>query len=169
MTTVHIADTGFVVTIGSPSNERYRRVRTFFNGADRPVVVPQRVYEELTASEIPDSSKPLPVDTAIDEGWLRIAQPLDYSMPVVSRTMDGVQRYIASADGRPEDEVERADAALGGLAAQVLGSGAATQVYVYTTDIAAGEGIETVLESEGYGDSVAFVDGFRFVEDLLDR
>ncbi len=40
-------------------------------------------------------------------------------------------------------------------------------MYIYTTDIAAGEGAETVLASEGYGDSVTFVNGFRFIEDLI--
>lgn len=81
--------------------------------------------------------------------------------------MDGVQRYIASADDRPADEVERADAALAALAAQHLSAGTVREVYIYTTDIAAGEGAETVLTSEGYGDSVTFVNGFRFLEDLL--
>jgi len=81
--------------------------------------------------------------------------------------MDGVQRYIANADDRPPDEVERADAALAALAAQHLSAGMVTEVYIYTTDIAAGEGDETVLASEGYGDSVTFVNGFRFIEDLL--
>jgi hypothetical protein len=80
--------------------------------------------------------------------------------------MDGVQRYVANADGRPADEVERADAALAALAVQHLSTGTATEVYIYTTDIAAGEGAETILASEGYGDSITFVDGFRFVEDL---
>jgi len=81
--------------------------------------------------------------------------------------MDGVQRYIANADDRPADEVERADAALAALAAQYLSAGTATEVYIYTTDIAAGEGAETVLASEGYGDSVTFVNGFRFIDDLV--
>lgn len=63
-------------------------------------------------------------------------------------------------------EVERADAALAALAVQELSSGAADEVYIYTTDIAAGEGAEAVLASEGYGDSVTFVNGFRFLEDL---
>jgi len=40
-------------------------------------------------------------------------------------------------------------------------------VYIYTTDIAAGEGAETVLAREGYGDSVTFVNGFWFIEDLV--
>jgi hypothetical protein len=81
--------------------------------------------------------------------------------------MDGVQRYIANADDRPADEVERADAALAALAAQHLSAGTATSVYIYTTDIAAGEGAETVLATEGYGDSITFINGFQFIEDLL--
>ena len=68
--------------------------------------------------------------------------------------MDGVRRYIVNADDRPADEVERADATLAALAAQELSVGAATEVYIYTTDIAAGEGAETVFASEGYGDLV---------------
>jgi hypothetical protein len=51
--------------------------------------------------------------------------------------MDQIQRYIANADDRPADGVERADAALAALASQHLSAGKATEVYIYTTDIAA--------------------------------
>jgi len=140
---LHIADTGLFVAMGQPSNSRYQAVRQFARRND------------------------VTIDAAIDEGWATVAAPLEFSEPVVSRVMDGVQRYIANADDRPADEVERADAALAALAAQHLSSGTATEVYIYTTDIAAGEGAETVLASEGYGDSVTFVNGFRFIEDLV--
>lgn len=83
--------------------------------------------------------------------------------------MDAVQRSIAHADERPADEVERADAALAALAAQRLRTGDTTAAYIYTTDIAAGEGAETALADEGLGDSVTFVNAFRFIEDLLDE
>ena len=36
-----------------------------------------------------------------------------------------------------------------------------------TTDITAGDGAETVVASECDGDSVTFVNGFRFIEDLV--
>ena len=123
------------------------------------------MYEELTIDD--PNAKQVPVETTVDDGWATVASPLDFSEPVVSRVMDGVQRYIASADDRPADEVERADAALAALAVQHLSGGTATGVYIYTTDIGAGEGAETVLASEGYGDSVTFVNGFRFIEDLI--
>ena len=165
MSRLYIADTGLFVAMGQPSNSRYQAVRRFARRNDITFVLPERVYEELTVDD-PDVVAP-PVDTAIDEDWATVAAPLEFSEPVVSRVMDGVQRYIANADDRPADEVERADAALAALAAQHLSAGAATEVYIYTTDIAAGEGAETVLASEGYGDSVTFVNGFRFIEDLV--
>ena len=82
--------------------------------------------------------------------------------------MDGVQRYIANADDRPADEVGRADPALAGVAAQAFAEGSADHAHIYTTDVAAGEGAETVFASEGYDDSVTYVNGFRFVEDLFE-
>ncbi|WP_251331463.1 hypothetical protein [Haloplanus pelagicus] len=165
MSRLHIADTGLFVAMGQSSNSRYQAVRRFARRNDVTFVLPERVYEELTIDD-PDVENP-PVDTAIDEGWATVAAPLEFSEPVVSRVMDGVQRYIANADDRPADEVERADAALAALAAQHLSAETATEAYIYTTDIAAGEGAETVLASEGYGDSVTFVNGFRFIEDLV--
>ncbi|MDF9748068.1 hypothetical protein [Natrinema salsiterrestre] len=165
MSRLHIADTGLFVAMGQPSNSRYKAVRRFARGNDITFVLPERVYEELTVDD-PDVENP-PVDAAIDEGWATVAAPLEFSEPVVSRVMDGVQRYIANADDRPADEVERADPALAALAAQHLSLGSATEVYICTTDIAAGEGAETVLASEGYGDSVTYVNGFRFIEDLI--
>jgi hypothetical protein len=166
VSTLHVTDTGLFIAMGKPSNSRYQAVRRFARRNDISFVLAERVYEELTVDD-PDVEA-IPVDTAIDEGWATVASPLGFSEPVVSRVMDGVQRYIANADNRPADEVERADAALAALAAQHLSAGTATEVYIYTTDIAAGEGAETVLASEGYGDSVTFVNGFRFIEDLVD-
>jgi hypothetical protein len=150
--------------MGRESNSRYRAVRRFARRNSVTFVLPERVAEELSVDA--PSTRQLPVETAIEEGWATVAEPLDFTQSVVSRTMDGVQRYIANADDRPADEVERADAALAALAAQRLSGEETTEVYIYTTDIAAGDGAETVLASEGYGDSVTFVDGFRFIEEL---
>jgi len=144
VSTLHIADTGLFVAMGQPSNSRYQAVRRFACRNDITFVLPERVYEELTVDD-PDVEAP-PVDAAIDEGWATVAAPLEFSEPVVSRVMDGVQRYIANADDRPADKVERADAALAALAAQHLSAGTATEVYIYTTDIAAGGGPKPCLQ-----------------------
>ncbi len=151
--------------MGQPSNSRYQAVKRFARRNDIRFVLPERVSDELATDES-DFQIP-PVDTTIEEGWTTVAAPLEFSQLIVSRVMDGIQRYIANADDRPADEVERADAALAALAAQHLNTGTATVVYIYTTDRAAGEGAETILASEGYGDSVTFVNGFRFIEYLL--
>ncbi|MFB6352482.1 MAG: hypothetical protein ABEJ92_00195 [Halobacteriales archaeon] len=82
--------------------------------------------------------------------------------------MDGVRRFIANTDDRPEDEIERADAALAGVAAHSLGTGSASHAYVYTTDVAAGRAVEAVFDGEGYGDAVTYVNAFRLIEDLID-
>ncbi|QCS44728.1 hypothetical protein [Natrinema versiforme] len=166
MSAIHIADTGLFAAMGQPSNRRYRVVKTFARRNDIIFVLPERVYDELTVSD-PDVENP-PINTAIDEGWARVAEPLKYTNALVSRAMDGVQRYIANADERPADEIERADPALAGVAAQAFVEGAADHAYIYTTDILAGEGTESVFTSEGYGDSVTYVNGFRFIEDLLE-
>ena len=169
MSALHIADTGFFVALGRPSRERYQQVRTFAKRNEIVFVVPERIYAELAGTEASEinEAEAIPIDVGIDDGWVRVADPLEYTNPVVSKTMDGIQRYIANADERPADEIERADPALGALAAQALSSGDATHAYIYTTDIAAGEGAEAVLGSEGYGDSVTFVNGFAFIDELL--
>ena len=169
MSALHIADTGFFVALGDSSNERYQRVRTFAERNEIAFIVPKRIYAELIGakdSEI-NEAEAVPIDSAIDDGWVRVADPLEDTTPIVSKTMDGIQRYIANADDRPADEVERADPALGALAAQALSSGNTTHAYIYTTDIAAGEGAKTVLASEGYDDAVTFVNGFQFIDDII--
>ena len=128
MSRLHIADTGLFVAMGQPTNNRYQAVRRFARRNDSIFVLPERVYEELTIDD--PNVEEVPVDTAIDEGWTRVAAPLKFSEPIVSRSMDGVQRYIANADDRPTDEVERADPALAALAAQHLNVGSASEVYI---------------------------------------
>jgi hypothetical protein len=151
--------------MGKPTNDRYRAVRRYARQNGITFVVPEQVYNELI--DVTIEVDEIPVDSAIEEGWVRIAEPVDYSESLVSRAMDGVQRYIASADDRAADEIERADHALAGIAAQSFADGTADHAYIYTTDVLAGQGAEKILANEGY-ESVTFVDGFRFVEDLLD-
>lgn len=90
------------------------------------------MYEKLTVDD-PDFEAP-PVDTVIDEGRPRVVALLEFPEAIVSRAMDGVQRYIATVDDWPTDEVKRADAALAAVGAQHLSAGTATEVYTYTTE-----------------------------------
>lgn len=165
MSALHVADTGLFVAIGQPSNPRYRAVRSFAARNGITFVLPEHVYDELTVDAAAD---PPPIDTAIEAGWAEVADPIDYTDSFVSSAMDGVRRFIANADDRPEDEIERADTALAGVVAQSLGSGSASHAYVYTTDVAAGRAVEAVFDGQGYGDAITYVNAFRLIEDLID-
>jgi hypothetical protein len=86
------------------------------------LVVPQRVYEELgggpAAEAYPSGNIAYPV--GFEEGWIIVADELDYTDPLVSTVMDDARRWIANETDRDEDTVEKADTALIGLATQLL-------------------------------------------------
>lgn len=128
--------------------------------------VPSRVYEELTPADAPVSTPP--VDAAIDAGWVRVVDDISYAQPLVSKTMDMVRRYIAAATGRPEHEIEQADAEVGGVAAHLLEQ-EVDSVAVYTNDIAAFRGIERALDIHGYGEQVTLVRAAEFVDAVHER
>lgn len=163
MSEIHIADTGLFVAIGTPDNPRYRGIRSIALRQDITFVLPQQVSDELT--EHGGSRQPA-LETAVEEGWASVATDIDDRDPFVSNVMDGVRRYIANADDRREDDVERADTALAGVAAQALSKNATSHAYIYTTDIAAGRAAEAVFEGVGYGDSVTFVNAFSLINDV---
>lgn len=164
MSAIHVADTGLFVAIGQPTNPKYRAVRTFAERNGITFVLPEQVYAELTVDD--DIERPT-IETVIEEGWAEIAEPIDYTNAFVSSAMDGVRQYIANVDDRREDDIERADTALAGVAAQSLGVVGVSHAYVYTTDIAAGRAVEAVFGRIGYENSITFVNAFRLIEELI--
>ena len=86
MSTLHVADTGVFVAMGQPSNGRYQAVRRFARRNSVTFVIPERVYDELTTAR--DDVQTPPIDVAIDEEWVTIAEPLEFSQPIVSRARD---------------------------------------------------------------------------------
>ena len=131
------------------------------------LLLPERVYDELTPEGLPYETPP--VDQAIDDGWVRIIEEIDYSNPVVSNTMDMVRRYIAAADGRSEHDIEQADAVVGGVTATLLAQEQVESVAVYTSDRAAFRGIERALAENGYNNRVQLVRAFDFFDAVQDR
>lgn len=161
----HIIDTNlFIVFERNDALELLERVVT-----ERGVefLIPERVYDELTPEELPYRTPP--VDEAIDAGWIRVVEEIDYADPVVSSTMDLVRRYIAAADGRSEHDIEQTDAVVGGLTATLLVQEQVDSVAVYTSDRAAFRGIERALVEHGYDDRVQLVRAFDFFETVQDR
>lgn len=145
MTTRYVADTGVFVRCGGPDNEKYQRLRRAVRRADAQLLVPQQVYEELGDSSVAETYGPGPWQGGLDEGWIVVADELDYANSVVSTVMDETRRFIAGETGRDEDVVEKADAALVGLAGQLLQKERVSRVVVLTTDKPLGEAAETLL------------------------
>lgn len=161
-----VVDTGVFIACGRQGQDKYRALERFARRNGLTFVIPQRVHEELGGA--PDRSTPgqTPINSAINDGWVTVADELDYANPLVSRVMDFVRSYIARESNRSEDTVEKTDTALGGVAADLLENGSAASVCVLTTDKDAGEGVVAALEAEGVDDQIVFKEGFEFVEEL---
>jgi len=158
MKTVYIADTGVFVRCGGPDKDKFQRLRRTLRQAGISLCIPQRVYEELggdpAADEYPSGDIPYP--DGFEEGWIIVADELDYANPLVSTVMDEARRFIANETDRDEDITEKADTALVGLAAQVLDTGKADHVVLLTTDKPAGRAAETLLPQHGFSDRIEF-------------
>jgi len=158
MTPVYIADTGVFVRCGGPDRDKFQRLRRAVRQAGISLRVPQRVYEELGGDPAADAypSGNMPYPDGFEEGWIVVADELDYSNPLVSTVMDEARRFIANETDRDEDSIEKADTALVGLAAQLLDTGKADDVVLLTTDKPAGRAVETLLPQHGFSDCIDF-------------
>ena len=158
MTTVYLADTGVFVRCGGPDNEKFQRLRRALRQADASLHIPQRVYEELggdsVANEYPSGE--IPHTDGFEEGWIVVADDLDYTNSLVSTVMDDARRFIANETGRSEDCIEKTDTALVGLAAQLLDTDLADHIVLLTTDKPAGNAAETLLEQYGFGNRLEY-------------
>jgi len=158
MTTVYVADTGVFVRCGGPDKDKFERLCRALQQAGVSLRIPQRVYEELggdpAADEYPSENIPYP--DGFEEGWIVVADELDYTNPLVSTVMDEARRFIANETDRDEDIIEKADTALVGLAAQLLDTGQADHVVLLTTDKPAGRAAETLLPRHGFSDCIEF-------------
>jgi len=163
---VWIADTGLFVACGRQQNNKYTALERFAKQRDITFVIPQRVYNELGGA--PNRSTPgqTPIDSAIDAGWVTIADEPDYTNSIVSRVMDDVRTYIAQSSNRREDQIEKADTALAAVAAKRLAGSDADRACVVTTDIDAGMGIVSALTNNGFEDRVQVKDGFELIEEI---
>ena len=158
MTTVYIADTGVFVRCGGPDNDKFQRLRRAVRQAGVSLCIPQRVYEELGGDPAADAypSGNIPYPDGFEEGWIVVADELDYTNPLVSTVMDEARRFIANETDRDEDSIEKADTALVGLAAQVLDTRESEDVVLLTTDKPAGRAAETLLPQHGFSDRIEF-------------
>lgn len=90
-----VADTGLFIVCGRQQNNKYTALERFARQNDLTFVIPQRVYDELGGA--PDRSTPgqTPINSAIDAGWVTVADEVDYTNSTVSQVMDDVRSFIA--------------------------------------------------------------------------
>lgn len=169
--TTFLLDTCVVVACGRVGSTAYDALARMANRRGTPFEIPPRVYEELggTPETSAYESPSLPVEQAIQDGWLAVTQSPDYTNPVVSKSMDEARRFIANETGRPQDRIEKADTALIGVATGRLDSSDSTQVRIYTGDKPAGRAAESILPEYGFDDEqIEWIDGTEFVRTLRD-
>lgn len=160
-----IADTGLLIACGRLQNNKYTALERFARRNDLTFVVPQRVYDELGGA--PERSTPgqTPINSAIDAGWVTVADEPDYTNGMVSRVMDGVRSYIARSSNRSEDRIEKADTALAATAVERLEAESGL-VCIVTTDIDAGEAVVATLDAHGFENRVRFKNGFELIDEI---
>lgn len=158
MTTKYVVDTGVFVRCGGSDAEKYQRLRRAVRQAEISLLVPRRVYRELGGNpdDEPYPSSTIPWQAGIDEGWIVVADELEYANPLVSGIMDASRRFIANETNRPEDRIEKADTAIVGLAAQLLDTSDAEQIIILTTDKPAGRAAETLLPEYGFQGQIEY-------------
>jgi len=160
-----VADTGLFIACGRQQNNKYTALERYAQQNDIRFVIPQRVYDELGGA--PDRSTPgqTPINSAIDTGWVTVADEPDYTNSTVSQVMDDVQSFIARSSNRDEDQIEKADTALAAIAVELL-HGDSDFVCIVTTDIDAGEGVVASLEANGFENRAQFKNGFDLVNEI---
>jgi len=123
-----IADSGLFIACGRQQNNKYTALSRFARRNDITFVIPRRVYDELGSA--PDRSTPgqTPINSAIGAEWVAVANEPDYTDGTVARVMDNIRSYIADSSNRDEDQIEKADTALGAIAVEQLNNGDAGTV-----------------------------------------
>lgn len=165
----HIVDTCVFVACGRTDNPKFRQLANEAKRREATFRIPPRVYGELGGNPETDmyGSGSLPVDSAIQAGWVTVTEPPDYTNPTISRVMDDARRYIAAETDRSEDSVEKTDTAVVGLAVQLLTEGRAETVAIYTGDRPAGNAAEQIIPRYGFDAyQIEWIDGNAFVDSL---
>lgn len=115
-----VADTGVFIACGRQQNTKYTALERFAQRNDLTFVIPQRVYDELGGAPNRTTPGQMPINSAIDAGWVTVADEPDYTNSAVSQVMDDVRSFIARSSNRDEDQIEKADTALAAVAVELL-------------------------------------------------
>jgi hypothetical protein len=163
-----VIDSSVLFAMGGPDNAKYQTFQRFITHRDISVYIPSQVAEELGESPDGYTFHRERLQAAQEAGWLERGD-VDYENPAVSRAIDRTRKRMLniSSEDVSEDEIEKADTVLAGLAYQYA-SKSETQVTVFVSDSVAEQAIRDVLSAIDIGDQVRIVEGRQFIQELVD-
>jgi len=166
---IAILDSSVLIAMGGPSTEKYRAFEQHVTRRNVSVRIPAHVAEELGESPEAYTYQRDRLRAAQKTGWLERAE-VDFSNPRVSEIVDRTRTRMAtlSADDVTEDEIEKTDTVLAGLAYQYA-TGGESHVTVVVSDTIAEQAIEDTLAAMGVGGETSVVEGRAFLDTLLDQ
>jgi predicted nucleic acid-binding protein len=163
---VIVIDTSVLIALGRPENEKFQRFEQFVTATDSTVHIPEYVAAEL--GESPDTYRYQreQLAAASAAGWAQSVS-VAFDDPEVSSVVDRTRERMAavSADDVTEDEIEKTDAVLAGVAYQLASDH--ERVGVLVSDTVAERAIADVLAASGC-ETVRVVDGRAFIQALFD-
>lgn len=141
MYTANIADTVIFRSLGKQPNPRLQTLKRAVKEADTEIWVPPVVYHELSDTSGANVPANPYLDTAVAEGWLRVALPLpgdrgedfDGSADPVAKARTITDDFLNARSKYPETNNWR-DAAIVALAVRLFQENARIRVITHTAD-----------------------------------
>lgn len=159
MHTANIADTVIFRSLGKEPNSRFQALKRAVEKAGTEIWVPAAVYHELSDTGGADSPTNPYLDTAIEDGWLRVATPLpgerddgfNSSAGPVEKARFVTDEFLNQQSKYPETNNWR-DAALVALAVRLFDENTRIRVITHTADETLARACARIPPEFGYYD-----------------
>ena len=164
---IAVIDSSVLFAMGGPDNEKYIVFERFVTQKNITVTVREHVAEELGDSPTAYGYQRDRLRAAQEAGWLK-PTAIDFSVSGVPAVVDRTRKRMAtlSADDVTEDEIEKTDTILAGVAYQYA-TGVAEHVTIFVSDTLAETAIRDVLSATTVGDRAVIVEGRAFIDDRV--
>lgn len=143
-----LVDIGTIVACDRGVDAGIERLRRLSRDVGSSIWIPRSTYTELRQSNTAAGFEP-PTDeiqTALDDGWLCIADPPDCTDPVAERAMNHIWTRLSTETGRHEIEIDRRDSVLGAVVSELDEQSGDPDVAVVDTERAVLDALRGAFE-----------------------
>lgn len=163
---VAIIDSSVLFAMGGPSNDKYQALERFVRRRNVSVKIPDHVAAELGESPSQYEYQRDRLRAAQDAGWLARGE-IDFTRSEVAVIVDKTRARMAkrSAADVSEDDIEKTDTVLAGLAYQYAMDN--EDVAVLVSDRLAQQAMTDVLGSTAVGERIVIIEGRELLTDLV--